>query len=79
MINSFEGEYSQLLNLRSMTLFSQPSYNKEGKQSLPEDFTSTTNLAARDFFREPLPEGGADAIFKSPFLMSCIRLTGQSQ
>jgi hypothetical protein len=79
VIRNFRGEYSKSMNLHTMTLFSMPAHDKKGPIDLPDDITPIHNIELRDFFREPLPKGGSGAVFlKSPFLMSCIRLTGQS-
>jgi len=73
VVKMFKGEYSNWINLRSMTLLSLPA----GQKDLPDEIMPVNSLAGTDFFRDALPNGISGSVYlKSPFLMSCIRLTG---
>jgi hypothetical protein len=73
VINSIKGDYSRLVNNRTISLFASPA---GPSKSLPRGIVSVDTLQLADFFKQPPKEDLASTVYlKSPFLVSCMRLT----
>ncbi len=80
VISSFKGDVAETLNFKSLTLFSPapppPRNPDDVPRTLPRGVTPVENLALGDFLEGPSGrELSATIYLKSPFLVSCIRLT----